>query len=70
MLDRRIPKIKIKLFQPGKQLVFEGDVYTVENVCVRGSKLLVKFKELSNSIDAETIDCEYSEVDLNRVVLP
>lgn len=58
----------MKLFPPGKKITVDDTVYTVENVCVRGTVLMVKFKELTYSIDSEQINCSLDEVDFNRTV--
>lgn len=52
-------KIDIKLFSPNKKIKnILGKNYTVDHVRIKGSQLLVKFQELDDVVDSETIDCE------------
>lgn len=66
MFERKIPPIKIKLFPPGKKIVLNGEIYTVDHVHVRNEDLMIKFVELDKPVNADTIPEEWEEIDLNR----
>ena len=50
----------VKLFPPGKKIIHDGNIYTVENVRIRNADLFIKFLESTTEVNSEEISCEYT----------
>lgn len=51
---------QVKLFTPGKKIIYNGQLYTVDHVRIQKGTLLVKFAELATEVNSEEIDCEFT----------
>jgi hypothetical protein len=61
-----VKTVDIKLFKKGDKVYNDGKCYTVNHVHVQGYKLFVRFYELTDLINAESIDSEYIKLELIR----
>lgn len=59
--------IAIKLFKPGDKVInSDGKTYTVDHVHINGYKLSVKFNEISELVNSESINTHYTDISLCR----
>ncbi len=61
-----IPIFHMKLFRPGTQAWYNGRPYTVSHVSISGWNLKVSLNGLDEKIDADKVECDYTEINFNR----
>lgn len=49
---------RVKLFPPGKKIIHNGNIYTVDHVRICKGNLFIKFVEYNTEINSKEIDCE------------
>lgn len=50
--------IRVPMFPPGKKILYNGEIYTVDHVRIKRGTLFIKFVELSAEINSTEISCE------------
>jgi len=51
-------QFQLPIFNPGKQIEHQGQVYTVDHVRIHGHTIKIKFKELAEEVDSKYVSCD------------
>jgi len=56
----------IQLYKYGAQVIYNGRQYTVDHVTLSGYDLYLHLDGLPQSVKATAVQCEYTEISLER----
>lgn len=67
MTTQKLQKLqKLQIFTKNKQVIYDGQFHKVDHVVLREYDLYVKLADIKDPVLATKIQCDYSELKLER----
>lgn len=53
-------QFQLPIFNPGKKIEYQGQIYTIDHIRINGHSIKIKFKEIAEEVDSEKVTCEFT----------